>query len=789
MAGERDSVRRRTVLQSLGLLGTSVAGAGGAAAEPGQSEGAGSNQRDVAAPTRPKNLTCERETPQRATITWTASDDYPVENPSGIDHYEVLLGDRHTDRQKNVHGFLDNHEAGGGDSYAYTFTGLTTANGYRSYVRAVDRAGNRGPLASVAIPPITAEWFVHNCTDLGPLSERSWTSALTVNEGGRGFPTPDGGVEDGRVTRSGTTAPVAVAYELSGDVDSLSARFHKRRAADGWIDVYESTNGGSTWSYVDSSFDTYGGTDGEWLHHELRVDAFSEGVRDVKLLLTGGKRPDDVQLGNVEIEYVADTIPPAPVELIGEAVERPDELSIRWRDRSQSRDLDHYNVYFEGKLHTEVPADTTEATIGGLEPETTYTVGVSAVDSVGNESRITTADLRTAGVFVEDCSTLETAAFGTSTDRLTVDETVPARFDRPDGSTDGARITRTDTDDATLVYKVPGYRSRVTVEFHRHVKRGGELLINGFSAKDADNPGSIEQYGADDSDWAHEQYTMPAVVDSKAALTITGGSEAGASQIGHVEITYVPVEGKRTPPEPQGVEAVALSESAVQVSWERGRRRSSAYHALSVDGERVYETIRPDESFGAVLTGLSSGTHEIGVSAVSRTHTESAITTTTVDVPTEPMSTFVDDCSSLASLSGKSSLDRLHVDRSNAAYFQRPDGSTDGARFVRMDPHGVTDVVYATPKPVTSVTAEFHEHAEQGGGLEVYESMDEGRTWSRVDATVDTYDGTDANWNHHELTASTFARGTTHLKLTLTDHDGAAWSPELGNVLIHYADP
>jgi hypothetical protein len=776
MEDERDSVRRRTVLQSLAAVGA-FGGASAAPAETAAPTTGSGDSSDTAAPTRPGNLAGSRETPTTATITWTASGDYPIQGGSRVDFYEVFLGQRLLDR-------VDSH---GGSSYEYTLTDLTPATGYRVFVRAVDTAGNSGSKGSVAIRPMTTERFVHDCSDFDPLAPRSAEPLLTVDASdSHDFPTPSGEPDDGRLTRSNTIDNVGFRYRIPGDIDSLSVQLHKRRDGDGWLEVYESTNGGNTWSFVESTFTTYGETDGEWLHHELDVDAFSENVRNVELVLTGGDQPDAVQVGHVEIDYFPDTIPPASVELMGGSVEEPEALPISWVDSSPSADLDHYTVSFEGDLYTEVPAGRTSTRIEGLEPNTTYTVGVSAVDTLGNESERVTVQKRTAGVFVSDCSTLETAAFGTSRDRLTVDTSDPEAVERPDGSPDHARITRTELDDARLVYKVQGNRGTVTVEFHRHARHGGELLINGLSARDPDSPGTVEEYGDIDDGWIHERHTMPAVVSNKVTLTIRGGSKPRTSQIGTVEFTYAPVEGEQVPPGPLDVGAVALSESVVQVSWDRRQRRESAYHAIYVDGERRYETVRPEETVGTVLTGLSPGNHEIGVSAVSTTHTESEIVTTSVDVPLEPVTTVVDDCSNLASLSSKSSIGRLQLDRIHTAYFTRPDGSPDDARIVRADQHGSVDIVYRTPKSVASLTAEFHVHEKQGGGLTVSESADGGDSWSSVSGSVEQYGEVDADWHHHEFESTAFADDATHLGLTLTDDEGAAWSPELGHVRIEY---
>jgi len=48
--------------------------------------------------------------------------------------------------------------------------------------------------------------------------------------------------------------------------------------------------------------------------------------------------------------------------------------------------LDHYNVFVDGSQDQQVPAGTSMATVGSLSADTSYEIGVSAVDGAGNES-------------------------------------------------------------------------------------------------------------------------------------------------------------------------------------------------------------------------------------------------------------------------------------------------------------------------------------------------------------------------------------------------------------------
>jgi len=406
----------------------------------------------------------------------------------------------------------------------------------------------------------------------------------------------------------------------------------------------------------------------------------------------------------------------------------------------------------------------------------------------------------------DDCSDPSTLALGSDTDRLTVDTTNTRFFERPDGATDGARITRTTTEDAQLIYKVPGVpghptnplpEKTVTVEFHRHQQYGGELLVDGRPA-DYSHPansrtGTIEQYGSTDGGWIHELHTLKPV-GNKSTLTITGGQKEWASQIGRVEYTYKPDPNPRIPDAPKNVQATPITESAVQLYWEPDPSFAD-YHALYLDGRTVRELDSSGFEQGTVLTGLSPGTHEIGISSFGANHDETRIVTTTVELPAEPTFTFVHDCSDLDALSSQCSFrGALSVDRSNQRYFRRPDGSTDAGRIVQDGSRGsrTVDVVYATPKPVDSVIAEYHVNQFEGGTVDCRATTRDdpvaiGRL-SPVDASVNTDGKRRAGWQRFQLEATDLPADTTYVAFRLDREslDTAPWSPQLGHVAIEY---
>jgi len=642
---------------------------------------------------------------------------------------------------------------------------------------------------TVEIPGSPSETLVHDCTALDTLSSDSDRDALRVDTSNpQYFERPDGSTDEGRLTRSGTTEAISAIYSFPGDARSVTLQFHEHEQHGGSIEVYESTDGGETTSRVQTTASTYGDTDGSWTHQEITVDSFSEGVRDVAVVLTGGSKPWSGQLGHVEIDYAGDTTAPPSAEVTLFPHFDARKLDLGWELSSRPGDIDHFLVTVDGEEYAQVAPDETDLLIDGLEPDTRYEVGVTVVDTAGNESETRTAESRTHEAVIDDCSNLNQTAFDTDTDRLTVDRSNPQYFERPDGSADEARITRTDTDDATFVYKVPGETEYLTIEFHRHVEHGGELLVDERPIQ-AHDGGRVRRYGESDG-WIHELYELKSPANL-STITITGGSRAWGSQIGHIEYSHVrAVSGGPGPAEIRDLHVSQLSESAVQLTWQLGGGSGHAYTAISVDGEKVDEYRRLDtqkDVLGTVLTDLSPGTHEIGLGAVSDYFEAAEPVRRTVDLPAEPVSTFEHDCSDFDAISDLAPWYALDLDDSNPASFERPDGSADDGRLVRSTVYNPGAVVYATPKPVAAATAEFHEHVEHSGWVDVYQSTDGAETWSPVDSSVETYGSTDDGWIHHELTATGFAEESTHVKFELTgDRDGVAWSPQLGHVQLEY---
>lgn len=127
------------------------------------------------------------------------------------------------------------------------------------------------------------------------------------------------------------------------------------------------------------------------------------------------------------------TAPPTPSNL---SLVRASEISVEisWdpvSDRGEAG-MSNYNVYLDGAIHTEIVAGTTTATVTGLEPSSTYEIGVSAVDGGNNESSVATI-------------VVETRATDAGQSAFNGPHVLPTRIQAEDFDTGGQGISYYDT--------------------------------------------------------------------------------------------------------------------------------------------------------------------------------------------------------------------------------------------------------------------------------------------------------------------------------------------------------
>ena len=179
--------------------------------------------------------------------------------------------------------------------------GITITN-YKPLVLEVAFDGRDGETQSITFGE---PGLVDRCADCSHLADGSDTQRLkTVSGDPENFERPDGSHDADRLIRDGTTGDTTVIYDPPGAVVDLAAEFHWADGAGGDLEIYESSDGGHTWSPVSQSVTEYTTADaGDW-HSELHeYGSFSAGTSHVKLVLTGGSEDWSGQLGHVELGY------------------------------------------------------------------------------------------------------------------------------------------------------------------------------------------------------------------------------------------------------------------------------------------------------------------------------------------------------------------------------------------------------------------------------------------------------------------------------------------------------
>jgi len=130
----------------------------------------------------------------------------------------------------------------------------------------------------------------------------------------------------------------------------------------------------------------------------------------------------------------------------------------------------------------------------------------------------------------------------------------------------------------------------------------------------------------------------------------------------------------------------------------------------------------------------------------------------------------------------RSSSESIVIDTSNVSYFERPDGSVHNTRVTRTTTDDA-EIVYDQffDETLESVSAEYHVHEDAGGTLEIYETTDDGDSWTAVDTARTSYGDADAGWQHYVTKAADFSGDATGFKLVFTGGE-EPWGLQLGAV-------
>lgn len=87
-----------------------------------------------------------------------------------------------------------------------------------------------------------------------------------------------------------------------------------------------------------------------------------------------------------EIMHIYDTQKPSSPQALDLIARSTETIKIAWQSSSDNQELAGYYIYLNGIRNSEEPLQDTVALIEGLAPDTKYTIAVTAMDDMGNES-------------------------------------------------------------------------------------------------------------------------------------------------------------------------------------------------------------------------------------------------------------------------------------------------------------------------------------------------------------------------------------------------------------------
>jgi mannan endo-1,4-beta-mannosidase len=478
--------------------------------------------------------------------------------------------------------------------------------------------------------------FVDECTSLDKLAEATNEDALGIDTSNpQFFDRPNGGSNSARITRDETTESVRLGYDLGGGLDAIRVETHRKRTQGGSMTVLESTDGGESFSSVETEHSEFGDVGaGNWVA-TTHTAKLSTSTDRVAIELGGGNRAWSPQIGRVVIQTgdPDQPDPPADPDAFVDECSDLDQLASSTNsdglqvDTSNHQSFDRPNggtngarlarneptdrsrlVYdlgeeleefrVESHRQTDAGGDVTFlASTDGGESFFPVDTDVQEFGDVGDgnwvarnhRSELSTGTDRLAielsggaeawspqigrvvivagepddpdppadpDAFVDECRTLSRLVDAADTDRLRVDTTNHQYFDRPNGGTNGSRITREGTTEpARLVFDPDGLLDAVRVESHRHTTVGGEvrLLIStdggeSFTTVDAEQS-EFGDVGAGTWIATDHSATLSENVD-RLAIELAGGDQPWSPQIGRVVVETSEQEDEPDDPNP-----------------------------------------------------------------------------------------------------------------------------------------------------------------------------------------------------------------------------------------------
>ena len=364
---------------------------------------------DVTAPSAPTGLAAGTAHRSHAPVTWTASTDNV-----GVAGYRL---------------FRDGVSAGTTTSTSFTFTGLSCGSSYVLGVEAFDAAGNTSARATItastpACPDVTAPTAPSGlaATSAATSIGLSW-AASTDNVGVTGYSLFLDGVSAGTTTTSsfsfaallcGTSHLLGVqAFDAAGNVSAQTTLTAATAACGpdatkpsqptGFVVATAGTNS-ITMTWVPST-DNVGVTGYNLYRSGVKQATTTATTFTYTGLNCTGAYSVGVEAfdaaGNVSARTTVtaltltcpDTIAPsAPVGVVASAV-NPTSIALTWNPSTDNIGVTGYSVFRAG-----VGVGTTATssfTVTGLTCNTSYLLGVQAVDAAGNNSTRTSVTLTT----------------------------------------------------------------------------------------------------------------------------------------------------------------------------------------------------------------------------------------------------------------------------------------------------------------------------------------------------------------------------------------------------------
>ncbi|WP_415380361.1 fibronectin type III domain-containing protein [Halosimplex sp. TS25] len=339
---------------------------------------------DSTAPPTPGNLTVTDATEISVDVSWDGVTD---EGEAGLSHYTLSVDG--TETQEALPG-----------TTSATVSGLEPATTYELSLTAEDDAGNESGPATVVAETIAtdAEQSPYN----GPHTVPGRVQAEDFDEGGQGISYYDttsanqgGASYRDTAVDIGTSASSGynVGYIETGEWLEYTVQIESGGSHETHVNVAAGNGGGGSLR-IDVDGETVATQDvwqtGGWSNWQaIRVGDLDlpEGEHVVRITAESGAWNFDwVEFG--EPSGSGDQQAPTTPANLSVSGTTSSSVSVSWDASSDSggSGIDHYVVSVDGSQDQTVAAGTTSATVDGLDAETSYAIGVTAVDGAGNES-------------------------------------------------------------------------------------------------------------------------------------------------------------------------------------------------------------------------------------------------------------------------------------------------------------------------------------------------------------------------------------------------------------------